>query len=116
MMELVTTQDVGTAPGAGIEGYRVAGKTGTAQEVGGHATATRTAAWRFPSPGSRPADKPRFTVYVMVMRPGEGASGGGTAGPVFRKILSYVLQKYAVPPTDTKPAKFPTRWRPNRHG
>ncbi len=35
MMELVTTPDVGTAPGAGIEGYRVAGKTGTAQEVGG---------------------------------------------------------------------------------
>ncbi len=35
MMEMVTTQDVGTAPGAGIEGYRVAGKTGTAQEVGG---------------------------------------------------------------------------------
>ena len=35
MMELVTTPDVGTAPGAGIEGYRVAGKTGTAQQVGG---------------------------------------------------------------------------------
>ena len=34
MMELVTTQDVGTAPGAGIAGYRVAGKTGTAQQVG----------------------------------------------------------------------------------
>ena len=35
MMELVTTRDVGTAPGAGIAGYRVAGKTGTAQQVGG---------------------------------------------------------------------------------
>ena len=53
MMELVTTPDVGTAPGAGIEGYRVAGKTGTAQEVGGACNCYRTAAWPSPSPGSR---------------------------------------------------------------
>ena len=54
-----------------------------------------------PSPGFAPADQPRFTVYVVIKRPTDGASGGGTAGPVFRKILSYVLQKYAVPPTGT---------------
>ena len=66
-----------------------------------------TAAWTSPSPASRPADKPRFTVYVVVKHPQAGASGGGTAGPVFRKILSYVLQKYAVAPTGTTPPHDP---------
>ncbi len=109
MMELVTTPDVGTAPGAGIEGYRVAGKTGTAQQVGKEckcydgSTAVSFA-------GFAPADKPRFTVYVVVNRPVRGSSGGGTAGPVFRKILSYVLQKYAVPPTGTSPSALPIKW------
>jgi len=110
MMELVTTQDVGTAPGAGIEGYRVAGKTGTAQEVGGACNCYKDGGLAVSFAGFAPADKPRFTVYVVVKHPGDGASGGGTAGPVFRKILNYVLQKYAVPPTDTRPPVIPTRW------
>ena len=110
MMELVTTQDVGTAPGAGIEGYRVAGKTGTAQEVGGDCKCYADGGLAVSFAGFAPADKPRFTVYTMIMRPAEGASGGGTAGPVFRKILNYVLQKYAVPPTGTAPSKIPTKW------
>ena len=53
---------------------------------------------------------PRFTVYVVIKKPAEGASGGGTAGPVFRKILSYVLQKYAVAPTGTPGSTLPTTW------
>jgi cell division protein FtsI (penicillin-binding protein 3) len=110
MMELVTTPDVGTAPGAGIEGYRVAGKTGTAQEVGGPCNCYAQGGTAVSFAGFAPADKPRFTVYVVVKHPAEGASGGGTAGPVFRKILSYVLQKYAVPPTGTPPADMPTTW------
>ncbi len=116
MMELVTTQDVGTAPGAGIAGYRVAGKTGTAQEVGGECKCYADGGLAVSFSGFAPADKPRFTVYVVVKKPGEGASGGGTAGPVFRKILSYVLQKYAVPPTGTPGSTIPTRWRPRNHG
>jgi len=109
MMELVTTPEIGTAAGAGIEGYRVAGKTGTAQQVGKKckcydgSTAVSFA-------GFAPSDKPRFTVYVVVQKPRAGASGGGTAGPVFRKIMAYVLQKYAVAPTGTEPADFPTHW------
>jgi cell division protein FtsI (penicillin-binding protein 3) len=112
MMELVTTPDIGTAPGAGIEGFRVAGKTGTAQEVGPTCKCyDGSTAVSFV--GFAPADKPRFTVYVMVNRPAGGASGGGTAGPVFRKILSYVLQKYAVPPTRTPPSTLPIKWGPH---
>ena len=49
---------------------------------------------------------------MVIKKPQAGASGGGTAGPVFRKILSYVLQKYAVRPTGTTPPSIPTRWGP----
>jgi cell division protein FtsI (penicillin-binding protein 3) len=109
MMEMVTTEGAGTAPGAGIAGYRVAGKTGTAQEVGvdcGCYDGSLAVSFA----GFAPADNPRFTVYVVIQKPQGAASGGGTAGPVFRKILTYLLQKYAVPPTNTPPARLPVEW------
>jgi cell division protein FtsI (penicillin-binding protein 3) len=109
MMEMVTTEGAGTAPGAGIAGYRVAGKTGTAQQVGkGCRCYDGSLAVSFA--GFAPADHPRFTVYVVIQKPQGGASGGGTAGPVFRKIMTYLLQKYAVPPTNTPPAHLPVEW------
>lgn len=110
MMELVTTPDVGTAPGAGIEAYRVAGKTGTAQQSGGECDCYSDGGTAVSFAGFAPADKPRFTVYVVVQKPRAGSSGGGTAGPAFRKILSYVLAKYAVPPTGTAPSTLPIEW------
>ncbi len=116
MMELVTTPEVGTAPGAGIAGYRVAGKTGTAQEVGGKCNCYRDGGLAVSFAGFAPADKPRFTVYVVIKRPTGKASGGGTAGPVFRKILSYVLQKYAVAPTGTPPSTIPINWERRGNG
>jgi cell division protein FtsI (penicillin-binding protein 3) len=97
MMESVTRQG-GTAPLAAIPGYRVAGKTGTAQRVGATChcyDGTRTVSFA----GFAPADKPRFVVYVVVQNPRNGGFGGTTAAPVFRKVMSYLLQKYAVPPT-----------------
>jgi cell division protein FtsI (penicillin-binding protein 3) len=109
MMEMVTTEGAGTAPGAAVAGYRVAGKTGTAQQVGGTCKCyDGSLAVSFA--GFAPADAPRFTVYVVIQKPQGAASGGGTAGPVFRKILSYLLQKYAVPPTNTPPARLPVEW------
>ncbi len=110
MMEMVTTQGAGTAPGAGIAGYRVAGKTGTAQQAGGACSCYRDGFLAVSFAGFAPADDPRFTVYVVIKHPHGPASGGGTAGPVFRKILSYLLQKYAVPPTNTPPAALPVEW------
>ncbi|HEX2895970.1 MAG TPA: penicillin-binding protein 2 [Marmoricola sp.] len=109
MMEMVTTEGAGTAPGAGIAGYRVAGKTGTAQQAGATCKCyDGSLAVSFA--GFAPADNPRFTVYVVIQKPQGSASGGGTAGPVFRKILAYLLQKYAVPPTNTPPARLPVEW------
>lgn len=109
MMEMVVTEGAGTAPMAGIAGYRVAGKTGTAQQVGAKCKCyDGSLAVSFA--GFAPADNPRFTVYVVIQKPAHGGSGGGTAGPVFRKILSYLLQKYSVPPTNTPPSNLPVEW------
>jgi cell division protein FtsI (penicillin-binding protein 3) len=108
MMEAVTGPQ-GTAPMAAIPGYRVAGKTGTAQRVSsrcGCYDGTRTVSFA----GFAPADKPRFLVYVVVQHPRNGGFGGTTAGPVFREIMTYLLQKYGVPPTGTRAPTTPPTW------
>jgi len=109
MMEAVTDPDEGTAPTAGIEGYRVAGKTGTAQRVGakcGCYDGTFTVSFV----GFAPADAPRFLVYVVVQDPKNGGGGGTIGGPAFRQIMSYLLQKYAVPPTGSPAPDNPLEW------
>jgi len=109
MMELVTDPDDGVAPRAAVPGYRVAGKTGTAQRVGaecGCYDGTFTVSFA----GFAPADDPRFTVYVVVQNPSNGLGGGATAGPAFSKIMSYLLRHYAVPPTGTPASTYPIEW------
>jgi cell division protein FtsI (penicillin-binding protein 3) len=98
MMESVTNPETGTAAKAGIDGYRVAGKTGTAQRVG-KTCRCYDGTFTVSFAGFAPADDPRFLVYVVVQDPKNGGGGGSIGGPAFHKIMSYVLQKYAVPPT-----------------
>lgn len=107
MMEQVTRAGVGTAPNAMVPGYRVAGKTGTAQEVGPCGCYDHTAV---SFAGFAPADNPRFTVYVVVEHPQAGSTGFSAAAPVFRSLMGYLLQKYAVPPTGSAPARLPITW------
>ena len=109
MMEAVTDPEEGTAPGAAIEGYRVAGKTGTASRVGedcGCYDGTVTVSFA----GFAPADDPRFLVYVVVQDPKDGGGGGSIGGPAFRKIMTYLLRKYAVPPTGAPAPDNPVEW------
>jgi cell division protein FtsI (penicillin-binding protein 3) len=109
MMEAVTDPEEGTAPAAAIEGYRVAGKTGTAQRVGedcGCYDGTFTVSFA----GFAPADDPRFLVYVVVQDPKNGGGGGSIGGPAFHKIMSYLLRKYAVPPTGAPAPDHPLEW------
>ncbi len=114
MMEMVTTEGAGTAPGAAVPGYRTAGKTGTAQIADRTCGCYNGRLFTVSFAGFAPADDPRFTVYVVVHHP-EGEGGGGTiAGPAFRKIMSFLLQKYAVPPTATTAADLPVVWDPSR--
>jgi len=109
MMERVIDPEGGTAPAAAVPGYRVAGKTGTAQRVGeecGCYDGTFTVSFA----GFAPADDPRFTVYVVVQNPGNGGGGGSVGGPAFSKIMGYALKRYGVPPTGTRPSNLPLEW------
>jgi cell division protein FtsI (penicillin-binding protein 3) len=109
MMERVLDPEDGVAPGAAVPGYRVAGKTGTAQRVNAECQCydgSTTVSFA----GFAPADDPRFTVYVVVQSPRAGSGGGSTAGPAFSKIMSYTLRRYGVPPTGTPPSRLPVEW------
>lgn len=106
MMETVTGPE-GTAPLANINGYRVAGKTGTAQrasENGGYEGFTISFA------GFAPADDPRFVVYVVVQQPTDGSGGGSAGGPVFHDLMAAALQKYGVAPTGNRQPALPVTW------
>jgi cell division protein FtsI (penicillin-binding protein 3) len=112
MMEAVTDPEAGTAPLAAINGYRVAGKTGTAQMVNPACQCYDGKFFTVSFAGFAPADDPRFTVYVVVHKPTNHSGGGITGGPAFRKIMSYLLQRYAVPPSGSERPDLPVKWTP----
>jgi cell division protein FtsI (penicillin-binding protein 3) len=109
-MMTATTQEGGTAPLAAIPGYRVAGKTGTAQRVDqdtlGYVPGQRTISFA----GFAPADDPRFLTYVVLDNPKDGSFGGTGAGPVFHDIMATALQRYGIAPTGARPVRIPLEW------
>jgi cell division protein FtsI (penicillin-binding protein 3) len=108
MMEAVTGPD-GTAPTANINGYRVAGKTGTAQRVS-ETCGCYDGSFTVSFAGFAPADDPRFVVYVVVQQPKDGNGGGMTGGPVFHDLMAATLQKFGVPPTGSRQRPLPVEW------
>ncbi|GAA4733040.1 penicillin-binding protein 2 [Isoptericola chiayiensis] len=104
MMESVTGED-GTGTGAQVPGYRVAGKTGTAQmfENGG---TTYVASFV----GVAPADDPRYTVSVFLKSPRSSIYGGVVAAPVFSDLMGYTLRKEGVPPSQARFEPFALTW------
>ncbi|MFM8193025.1 MAG: peptidoglycan D,D-transpeptidase FtsI family protein [Actinomycetota bacterium] len=101
MMESVVSAS-GTAPAAAIPGYRVAGKTGTAQRHNDSCGCYRGYTASFI--GIAPADKPEFVVSVTIQDPKGLHWGGYLGGPVFKKVMSFVLKDQHIAPT--KPAEF----------
>jgi cell division protein FtsI (penicillin-binding protein 3) len=99
MMESVVSAK-GTAPSAAIPGYRVAGKTGTAQRV--DPMTGKYSGYTASFIGFAPADSPRFVINVTLQRPRNGHYGGSLCGPVFKKVMTFVLQSEHVAPTGTK--------------
>lgn len=99
-------QAVVSAPGAtgrraAIDNYLVAGKTGTGYQVADGRYAPGDVASFI---GMAPADQPRYVVAVFAHTP--SGTGGDVSAPAFRDIMSFVLGKYAVPPSTAAVPKF----------
>jgi cell division protein FtsI (penicillin-binding protein 3) len=88
--------DGGTASGAAIPGYDLAGKTGTANEViNGKYSSTDYAASFI---GFVPASHPKLLVAVMVDRPQGAIYGGSVAAPAFQKIVGWAVPYFGISP------------------
>ena len=96
MMESVV-QKGGTAVDAAVQGYRVAGKTGTVHKsvAGGYAKHRYLSLFS----GMAPATRPRLVVSVVIDEPVNGEHfGGKVAGPVFSRVMSGALRLLNVAP------------------
>lgn len=103
MMESVTASG-GTGVLANIDGYRVAGKTGTAQTAGSTGQLTEAVA-NFV--GIVPADDPKFAIAVVAYKPKYAYYGGIIAAPVFRNVASDALDYYGVAPSQGSSPALP---------
>jgi len=93
----------GTGTKAAIDGYQVAGKTGTANKAVG--SGYQTGAYYASFAGFVPATAPAFTALVVLDQPSD-VFGGVTAAPVFHDIATYALREMQVPPPPPDPDLF----------
>ena len=91
---------------AGVNGYRVAVKTGTAEVVGSDGSLSSIIA---DFAGIIPANDPRFIVTVVMQDP-DGSYGGTTSGKLFAKIGEFLMQKYDVPNSPARTDAIPVEW------
>lgn len=111
MLESVVDDQEGTGAKARIPGYRVAGKTGTANRVD-PATGTYKG-YTSSFAGFAPADNPRVTVYCAIQNATQGSYfGGQICGPVFKQVMEFALKTLQVPPTGAKAANLPVTFTP----
>ncbi|WUN98237.1 penicillin-binding protein 2 [Streptomyces sp. NBC_00299] len=111
MLESVVDDREGTGTKARIPGYRVAGKTGTANRVDPATGKYRGYTSSFA--GFAPADKPRITVYCAIQNATQGNYfGGQICGPIYKQVMEFALKTLQVPPTGAKAAKLPVSYRP----
>ncbi len=88
--------DGGTASGAAIPGYDMAGKTGTAQvSINGKYSSTKFVASFI---GMVPASDPKLLVAVVVNEPNGSIYGGSVAAPAFQKIVGWAVPHFGINP------------------
>ncbi|PRQ11177.1 cell division protein FtsI [Corynebacterium sp. 13CS0277] len=104
MFQAVTQKDPtgvqqGTGPGAAVEGYQIAGKTGTAQQIDPNCKCYSNSDYWITFAGIAPADDPRYVIALMLDDPERGVhgEGGQTAAPLFHDIASWLLDRDNVP-------------------
>jgi cell division protein FtsI (penicillin-binding protein 3) len=96
----------GTAPLGQVEGFRVAGKTGTAQRANPACNCYAGGGYVTTFVGFAPADDPKYVVAVDLERPSSDAEGGQVAAPVFADIMRYALTADGVVPSGTPRPEF----------
>lgn len=100
---LVNAVEKGDAKWAKPKGYRIAGKTGTAQiPVAGHYDPTKTIASFI---GFAPADDPKFTMIVIFDKPTTSIYGSETAAPLFFDIAKDLFLYYKIQPDSSLSSK-----------
>lgn len=105
MMESAVVE--GTGANAAVDGYRVAGKTGTSQTPDATGKLNNILASFV---GVAPVDDPRLAVGVFIENPKVSIFGGDAAAPVFAEVTSAGLQQLGVEPTGSVPDLYPTTW------
>ncbi|WP_226702253.1 peptidoglycan D,D-transpeptidase FtsI family protein [Microbulbifer elongatus] len=102
MLETVIGPE-GTGKRAAVDGYRVAGKTGTVHKVGSDGYADNR--YRSVFAGFVPADNPRLAAVVVIDDPSNAKYyGGEVAAPVFGKVMTGAMRLLQVPPEKVAPA------------
>lgn len=112
MLESVVGDEEGTGVKARIPGYRVAGKTGTANRV--DPKTGRYHGYTASFAGFAPADKPAVTVYCAIQNPTKGSYfGGQICGPIYKQVMEFALKTLQIPPTGAKPPNLPVSFGGN---
>lgn len=104
MMEGVTSED-GTAASVSVPGYRIAGKTGTANRIDDSCGCYRGYTSSFI--GVAPADDPELIVSVILQDPKSDYHGSATGVPVFNEVMTAALQMRGVRPTGAQEQLLP---------
>lgn len=89
----------GTGWQAAVEGYQIAGKTGTAQQINPNCGCYYDDHYWITFAGLAPSDDPRYVVGIMADNPHRTADGqpGTTMAPLFHNIAAWLLQRENVP-------------------
>lgn len=89
----------GTGPAAAVDGYQIAGKTGTAQQINPGCGCYYSDVYWITFAGMAPADDPRYVIGIMMDNPQRNADGtpGHSAAPLFHNIAAWLLQRENVP-------------------
>jgi cell division protein FtsI (penicillin-binding protein 3) len=89
----------GTGPAAAVDGYQMAGKTGTAQQINPACGCYYDDVYWITFAGMAPADDPRYVVGIMMDAPTRNADGtpGHSAAPLFHNIAAWLMQRENVP-------------------
>ena len=97
MMERVVA--AGTGQKAAVVGYRIAGKTGTAQKANLKSLGYQKNAYIASFAGYFPAENPRVSIIVILDEPQTSIYGGVVAAPLFAEVARFAGQHYRIPPS-----------------